>query len=126
VAAFYRARFRDEFRPAFAAWLATRPFTNAAASSTPFATARYRLNAAVEADRLEAKAAAASQKSKAANQTGDNYMLAVVLFATSIFFAGISTKLGTSGARVALLGIGCVIFVTTLVWVATFPARLTT
>src|SRR5262245_45849972 len=28
LAAFYSARFRPEFKPAFAAWLATRPFAN--------------------------------------------------------------------------------------------------
>jgi hypothetical protein len=63
-----------------------------------------------EADRLEATAAAASEKAKDANQRADNYMLAVVLFASSLFFAGISTKLHTSGARTAILGIGCVLF----------------
>jgi hypothetical protein len=78
-----------------------------------------------EADRLEATAAAASEKAKDANQRADNYMLAVVLFASSLFFAGISTKLQTSGARTAILGIGCVLFLGTLIWVATFPVRVT-
>lgn len=52
-------------------------------------------------------------------------MLAVVLFAASLFFAGISTKLQTRSARVALLALGCVLFVGTVAWVATFPTRLT-
>src|SRR5213083_1595176 len=43
LADFYRARFRDEFKPAFAAWLATKPFENAAAPPTPFAMPQYRL-----------------------------------------------------------------------------------
>jgi hypothetical protein len=30
LAAFYRRRFRDEFRPAFNRWIATRPFENPA------------------------------------------------------------------------------------------------
>jgi hypothetical protein len=80
LATFYRERFRDEFRPAFAAWLATKPFENAAAPSTPFALPQYRLTASAEADRLEGKAAAASDHAKEANQRADNYMLAVVLF----------------------------------------------
>ena len=37
VAAFYVDRFRDEFRPAYDAWIATDPFTNPAAPPTPFA-----------------------------------------------------------------------------------------
>ena len=126
LADFYRARFRDEFQPAFAAWLATKPFENPRAPATPFAMSQYRLMASDEADRLEATAAAASEKAKEANQRADNYMLAVVLFASSLFFAGISTKLQTRGARTAILGLGCIVFLGTLIWIATFPVRLPT
>ena len=41
-ASFYRERFRDEFGPAFGAWIATRPFTNPNAPTTPFAMPQYR------------------------------------------------------------------------------------
>jgi hypothetical protein len=126
LADFYRARFRDEFQPAFTAWLATKPFENRGAPPTPFAMRQYRLTASQEAERLEATAAAASEQAKEANQRADNYMLAVVLFASSLFFAGISTKLQTTGARTAILGLGCVLFLGTLIWIATFPVRLTT
>ncbi|HMK12994.1 MAG TPA: hypothetical protein VK461_15495, partial [Acidimicrobiales bacterium] len=34
LADFYRTRFRDEFKPAFDAWLATDPLTNANAPSS--------------------------------------------------------------------------------------------
>jgi hypothetical protein len=33
---FYERRFRPEFKPAFAAWLATKPLTNPDAPLTPF------------------------------------------------------------------------------------------
>ncbi|HEY6583666.1 MAG TPA: hypothetical protein VIZ29_02360, partial [Gaiellaceae bacterium] len=89
LADFYRTRFRDEFRPAFAAWIATRPFENADAPPTPFAMPQYRLAATQEAERLEAQAAAGSDRAKDANERADNYMLAVVLFASSLFFAGL-------------------------------------
>jgi hypothetical protein len=52
-------------------------------------------------------------------------MLAVVLFATALFCAGIATKLHGVRLRMAVLGLGCAIFVVTLAWVATFPAMLT-
>jgi hypothetical protein len=126
LAGFYRARFRNEFRPAFAAWLATRPLANASAPPTPFAMPQYRLKSSSEADRLEAKASADSQHAKAANERADNYMLAVVLFASALFFAGISTKLETLRARTGILGLGCVLFLGTLIWIATFPVQLTT
>lgn len=126
LARFYRARFRDEFKPAFNAWLATKPFESTGAPPTPFAIPQYRLKASDEADHLEAKAAAASERAKEANQRADNYMLAVVLFASSLFFAGISTKLQTSRARTAILGLGCVLFLGTLIWISTLPLQLTT
>jgi hypothetical protein len=125
LAAFYRARFRDEFKPAFAAWLAARPFTNPQAPPTPFAMPEYRLKTDAEATDLELTAAAASLQAKDANQNADNYMLAVVLFASSLFFAGIATKLQTTAARRAILALGVILFVGTVGWVATFPTHVT-
>ena len=125
LATFYRARFREEFKPAFAAWLATKPFSNASAPPTPFELSQYRLKATDEADRLEASAAAGSTRAAVANQRANNYMLALVLFASSLFFAGISTKLSTIGARTATLTLGCVLFLGTVVWLATLPTRVT-
>jgi hypothetical protein len=126
LADFYRARFRDEFKPAFAAWLATHPLTNAAAPPTPFAMPEYRLEANAEAEQLEGEAAANSEAAKNANQRADNYMLAVVLFASALFFAGISTKLQSFRARTVVLGLGCVLFLGTVIWLATLPTRVTT
>jgi hypothetical protein len=126
LAGFYRARFRPEFRPPFARWLATRPLQNPAAPPTPFAMPQYRLKATAEAARLERSAAAASDRAKDANERANNYMLAVVLFATSLFFAGISAKLGALRTRSVLLGLGWVLFLATLIWMATLPVQLTT
>ena len=41
VETFYRARFRDEFRPAFDAWLDTDPFNDESAPNSPFAMPEY-------------------------------------------------------------------------------------
>ena len=125
LAAFYAARFRNEFKPAFRAWLATKPFTNRAAPKTPFAMPQYRLQAAARADRLESVADAASQRAKDANQHADNYTLAVVLFASSLFFAGLSTKLDTRTARITLLTLGWVLFVGAAIWIAASPTQVT-
>jgi hypothetical protein len=125
LADFYRKRFRAEFRPAFDAWIAAKPFGDGNAPPTPFAMPQYRLRATAEADRLEAGAAAASDHARVANERADNYMLAVVLFASSLFFAGISSKLQSVAARVVVLGLGCVLFLGTVIWVATSPVQLT-
>ena len=125
LADFYRTRFRTEFQPAFAAWLATKPFGNPQAPKTPFAMPQYRLKTSEQANRLEVEAASFSNRAKDANQRADNYMLAVVLFASSLFFAGISIKLRSLRTRIAILALGCLLFVGTAIWVATFPTQLT-
>jgi hypothetical protein len=125
LAEFYRARFRDEFAPAFSAWLATRPLTNPKAPETPFAMPQYRLAATAEADRLEANAAIESNRAKDANDRATNYMLAVVLFASALFFAGLSTKVASQSTRTLVLALGCVLFVSTVVFLVTLPIRLT-
>lgn len=125
LARFYATRFRPEFKPAFDAWVATSPFTNKAAPLTPFAMHRYRPQASRRADQLELMAGAESQAAKDANERADNYMLAVVLFASALFFAGISTKLALPRMRAALLALGWVIFLGAVVWLVTLPVQLT-
>ena len=124
LADFYRQRFRDEFEPAFAAWLATNPLTNPSAPETPFAMPQYRLAANAAAERLEAAAGVDSNSAKDANERANAYMLAVVLFASALFFAGLSTKLESPGSRKAVLALGCLLFVGTFVYLATLPIRL--
>ena len=48
-------------------------------------------------------------------------MLALVLFASALFFAGISTKLNLYQFRVAIVAMGYAVFLGTLIWLATFP-----
>lgn len=125
LADFYRARFRPEFVPAFDAWMATRPFTSRSAPPTPFVLPEYRLGATADADRLERTAAADSERSKEANRRANDYMLAVVLSASALFFAGISTKLQTPRAAATTLGIGCLVLLATLIYLTTLPVQLT-
>ena len=85
---------------------------------------QYQLAATMEAERLEGVAAEASHQVRVDIQRADNYVLAVVLFASSLFFAGISTKLHSKGSRVAILCLGYVMFLGTAIWIATFPVSL--
>jgi hypothetical protein len=124
LANFYRARFRDEFKPAFEAWAASKPRTNPDAPLTPFELPQYRLAANDEAEELEATADGYAAEARRNIQRSSNYVLGVVLFASALFFAGMSTKLATARLRVVLLGIGCALFLGTLVWIATSPISL--
>jgi hypothetical protein len=121
LATFYRARFRPEFKPAFAAWLATQPLTNASAPPSPFAMPQYRLAANVKADQLEQTAGRSTAAAVVANARANDYVGAVVLLASALFFAGISTKLHSRGPQLVILGLGCVLFVGTTIWLATQP-----
>jgi hypothetical protein len=121
---FYRKRFRPEFRPAFEAWVATKPRTNRNAPLSPFAMPQYHLAASDEADALEARAGAFSASVATYIQRADNYTLAVVMFASALFFAGISTRMRSRGPRLALLALGYAFLLGTVAWIATFPVTI--
>jgi hypothetical protein len=121
LTSFYRTRFRDEFKPAFTAWIATRPLQTAGAPPTPFALPEYKLASAAEAARLDAQAEVLAATVRRDIQRASNYVLAVVLFAVALFFAGMSTKLDTAGLRTAMLTVGWVVFLGAAAWVATSP-----
>jgi hypothetical protein len=53
-------------------------------------------------------------------------MLAVVLCASSLAFAGFTVKGGASAAAGAVLGLGCLFLLAALVWMATLPVHLST
>jgi hypothetical protein len=124
LADFYFRRFRDEFRPAVSAWIATEPLENSGAPLTPFVLEEYSPAALEEADRLEASAGLSTEDAKLDLERADRYVLCVVLFALSLFFAGISTRLRSTSAEVAILAVGCTVFLGALAWMATFPISL--
>jgi hypothetical protein len=124
LASFYRKRFREEFVPAFDAWVATKPRKNPNAPLSPFAMPQYKLAASSQADALEAQAGDYSRAVQRYIDRSDRYMLAVVLFAISLFFAALSIRLHARDLRVALLALGNVIFVGTVFWLATQPVTV--
>jgi hypothetical protein len=119
LARFYRERFRPEFVPAFAAWA-----KDPKAARTPFALPQYRLAETVKSEALNAEATAHAAAAERANKRQGNYVAAVVLFATALFFAGISTKLEALRQREVLLALGWLILVGTAVWLVLQPIRL--
>lgn len=124
LADFYFARFRPEFEPAMNAWLATKPLQNPDAPRTPFAMPEYKLAAREQSRMLEAQAETLSAQARANVQRATDYVLAVVLFATALFFAGMGARFRTRRLRIALLAFGVVILVGTVAWLATFPVSI--
>jgi hypothetical protein len=124
LAGFYRRRFRPEFQPAFDAWIATEPFTNPDAPLTPFAMPDYRVSESVHSSELNAQGEMRANDAEQANERADNYVLAVVLLAAALFFAGISTKLHSLRQKEALLALGWLIFLGTVIWITLSPVQV--
>ena len=124
LADFYFKRFRAEFRPAVDAWVATRPLKNPEAPLTPFAMPQYKVSARAEADRLNEEAEVHAAQARRNIQRASNYVLGVVLFASALFFAGMSTKLTSTRLRIVMLCIGCTVFLGTAIWIATSPVSI--
>ena len=83
-----------------------------------------KLASQAESEHLLDEAETQTAEARQSNQRSDNDVLAVVLFAAALFFAGISTKLTVPSQRVAVLALGYTIFVGAAVWVATFPITI--
>ena len=124
LAGFYRRRFRPEFEPAFDAWIAAEPFTNPDAPLTPFAMPEYRVSESVRSSELNEQAGVHANDAESANERADNYVLAVVMLAAALFFAGISTKLHEERQREALLALGWLIFLGTAIWIGLSPVQV--
>jgi hypothetical protein len=124
LASFYFRRFRAEFKPAVNAWIATRPLKNADAPLTPFAMPQYRLAATKEAEALDSQAEIWAARARAYVQRSTNYVLGVVLFAAALFFAGMSAQLRSQRLKRMMLVFGLVVFLGTIVWIATFPVSV--
>lgn len=120
-AAFYRARFRDDFQKPFAEWLALRPLKTPSAPKSPFELESYALADNIAAARLTEEAGENTAIAREANQRGDNYVLAAVLFATVLFFAGISTQLESRQVRAFGLLAAVVILIGGTVWILAMP-----
>ena len=121
ISGFLYLRFREEFLPAVDAWLATNPVTNDEAPKTPFTMSEYVVAERVKALELTALADEKAAAARTANQNGDNYVLTMVLFASVLFFAGVSSKMNRPRNRVIILGFGVFTLVVGLVILATLP-----
>jgi hypothetical protein len=108
LADFYRTRFRDEFEPAYEAWIALDPLTNPAAPASPLAMPEYQLAQDQEASDLIARAEAKFAEGEEANTYSDVYTASTLFFASALFFAAISERFEYLRARIALLAFACV------------------
>jgi hypothetical protein len=121
--AFVQERFRDEFKPAFEAWLAQVP-EGEAPPGTPLEMPEYAPESRDQAEqRLEDSEAFADESAKA-NQTGDNFVLTAVIMASVLFFAGVGTKLKGRLVRLIMLLFAALLFLSGLGFMLSLPQNV--
>lgn len=87
-----RDRMSPQLTDAMNSWLADWQPGMPLPQGSPFSAGRYTAPGRDRAVELENQAAATYANGSAANQRSDNYVLTGVLFALSLFFAGISSR----------------------------------
>ena len=103
LSGFISRRFRDEFRPAFDAWIATRPLLSTDAATTPFELPQYSLAADKAVLQLNKAAEEHGNAAQDAIHHGEQYVLLTTLFAVALVLASIGSKLrGVTGSLVML------------------------
>jgi hypothetical protein len=113
--------FSPELKTALEAWKGTDPLNNPGAPDSPFEMAEYQNANMQESVRLEKQAQEETTAAREAVERSDRYVLFLVLFASVLFFAGISTKFKDQRVRLAVLCLGCLLFAVSVVIVAMQP-----
>lgn len=121
LAAFYRDRFRDEFRPAFDLWLAGRPLDNPDAPGSPFETEAYQLAARVNALALQEEAENTAITGEIVGSFGDRYTLITVILAGSLLLAGLSNRFEWEELRAFMAGLALLVLVGSVVAMFILP-----
>ncbi len=114
-------RLRPGYRPAFYAWLATDPAHNTAALPGPSFMPQYVIPQEVRANELDATADTSFARGSEAGATGDKYVRDTVFLATVLFLVGISSHFPLRQARYALIGVGTLILVFSVVQLLGLP-----
>ncbi len=113
--------FRDQFKLVLDEWRELDPLNNPDAPPTPFGIEGVIESYFVESFALEEAANDKFNAGQEANRNNDNYVLATVLFASVLFFSGISTKFKSPRIRALSIGFAAIALAASAVWVLTLP-----
>lgn len=120
---FLKNRFREEFRPAFEAWLNQPGVLDQGfiPPGTPLGFSQYQSESRNAAIPLADEASAAFDQGREASSIGDSYILNTVLFAIVLFIAGFGTKWRSKKLQFAFLIAGIVIATFSFGFLLTLP-----
>ena len=91
-AEFFERRFRDEYRPAFAAWMKADPFNNTQAPPGPIFMFEYHNARHEQFLGLTKQAAEMADQGTKSGETGDQYVRITVLLATVLLITAIRQR----------------------------------
>jgi hypothetical protein len=120
---FIYQRFRPEMRTAVDAWIALEPLVNANAPAAPFYMEQYVLEGELAADEFLTLAEERIEQAGSAYELSDKYSQLTVLFAATLFFAGITTKFESSRIRTVMLIFAFITFSTGFVIILSSPIK---
>ena len=103
TAEFFERRFRDEYRPAFAAWMKRDPFNNAQAPPGPIFMPEYHNANHEQFLRLNKQAVEIADQGTKSGETGDNYVRITVLLATVLLITAIGQRFHFKAVRVVFM-----------------------
>ena len=112
MADFLFVRFPEPLKTAAGAWRAMSPLTNPEAPPSPFDMPQYGLPERIEADEWERIAQRESTAAEHANDMASRYLLLTIIYASVLFFAGISGKFRWQVLDVTVLVLGALTLLT--------------
>lgn len=118
---FIRARFRDEFNPAFELWLRLKPLENPTAPRTPFEMPDYRPARLAQSAALEAEADELFARGVNASDVSGQYVRASLFVAAALFFAAISKTFEVRNLRLIVIGLSAALLLFGLISLAPLP-----
>jgi hypothetical protein len=109
AAEFFERRFRDEYRPAFTAWMSTDPFKNAQAPPGPIFMPEYHNAKHQQFLSSNKKAAEVADQGTKSGETGDQYVRITVLLATVLLITAIGQRFHFRAVRIAFMILACLL-----------------
>jgi hypothetical protein len=114
-------RFRPAFRVAFNAWIATDPAHNPHSPPGPTYMPQYKLPVQARANALDAQATAKFNQGNNDGVVADDYVRITVILAAVLFLVGIGSSFKLPGVRYALIAVGSVLFIVSVVSILLEP-----
>jgi hypothetical protein len=109
AAEFFERRFRDEYRPAFAAWMKTDPFNNAQAPPGPIFMPDYHNAKHEQFLALTKQATEMADLGTKSGETGDQYVRITVLLATVLLITAIGQRFRFKAVRFVFMILACLL-----------------